>query len=228
LIPHSYGGTFKGRVVVDGLNTIEHPVHILAQKVGLVFQNPENQLFCSTVEREIAFGLENLGLPREEIIFRIDEALHLMGIEHLRYSSPEELSGGEQQKVAIAACLAMKPKILVLDEPTAHLDPASALRLFKTLEKLNRDLDIAILLIEHRLDMVAEIADRVIIMHEGKILTDGSPEQAFAQKMVRDIGIGIPKVMKLYMELKEAGLALGKPPITPDELKQQLEVLLKR
>ncbi|RLE51987.1 MAG: ABC transporter ATP-binding protein, partial [Candidatus Methanomethylicota archaeon] len=179
LIPHSYGGEFKGKVIVDGLNTLEHPVYVLAQKVGLVFQTPENQLFCSTVEKEIAFGLENLGLPRDEILKRIDEALELMDIKHIRYSSPEELSGGEQQKVAIAACLAMKPKVLVLDEPTAHLDPLSAFRLLKTLEKLNQELNIAILLVEHRLDMVVESADRVMVMHEGKIIVDAPPQQAF-------------------------------------------------
>jgi len=228
LIPHSYGGEFKGKVIVDGLNTLEHPVYVLAQKVGLVFQTPENQLFCSTVEKEIAFGLENLGLPRDEILKRIDEALELMDIKHIRYSSPEELSGGEQQKVAIAACLAMKPKVLVLDEPTAHLDPLSAFRLLKTLEKLNQELNIAILLVEHRLDMVVESADRVMVMHEGKIIVDAPPQQAFTKDIVREIGVGIPKVVKLYTELKSAGLSLGRPPLTPEHLARELEVFLRR
>lgn len=126
LIPNSYGGEFNGQVIVDGLVTTEHPVYEIAQHVGLVFQNPENELFCTSVEREVAFGPENLALPREEIRKRVEESLAMVGISHLRDKSPEELSGGEQQKVAIAALLAMKPKILVLDEPTANLDPASA------------------------------------------------------------------------------------------------------
>ncbi|MDH5811508.1 MAG: ABC transporter ATP-binding protein, partial [Candidatus Methanomethylicaceae archaeon] len=175
LIPNSYGGEFTGKVIVDGLVTTEHPVYEIAQHVGLVFQNPENELFCTSVEREVAFGPENLALPRDEIRKRVEESLAMVGISHLRDKSPEELSGGEQQKVAIAALLAMKPKILVLDEPTANLDPASAQSVLNTLLKLNEESGVTMILVEHRLEMVAHMADRCAILNEGRLVLVGEP-----------------------------------------------------
>ena len=138
LIPHFYEGEFRGRVLIDGIDTRECPPHILSQKVGMVFQNPDNQLFALSVEADIAFPLENLGLPREEIRDRVEWALKLLGIEELRKRSPFELSAGQKQKVAIASVLAMKPKILLLDEPTSSLDPVSAKNLIDAIIDLNR------------------------------------------------------------------------------------------
>ncbi|MCX8181642.1 MAG: energy-coupling factor ABC transporter ATP-binding protein [Candidatus Methanomethyliaceae archaeon] len=213
LIPNSYGGEFTGKVIVDGLVTTEHPVYEIAQHVGLVFQNPENELFCTSVEREVAFGPENLALPREEIRKRVEESLAMVGISHLRDKSPEELSGGEQQKVAIAALLAMKPKILVLDEPTANLDPASAQSVLNTLLKLNEESGVTMILVEHRLEMVAHMADRCAILNEGRLVLVGEPEDVLYSDEAEAIGIGIPKVVQVAKNLGINKIN-GKRPLT--------------
>lgn len=211
LIPASYGGTFEGTVTVDGLSTTEHPVYEISQRVGLVFQNPENELFCTSVEREVAFGLENLALPRNEIRFRVEEALSLVGISQLKEKSPEELSGGEQQKVAIAALLAMKPKVLVLDEPTANLDPMSANSILNILVRLHRESGVTIVLVEHRLEMSAPFADRCIIFEEGRIVLNGLPEEVLYSEKANSLGIGIPQVVKVAKSLSaECGFE-GRP-----------------
>ncbi|MGQ9759336.1 MAG: energy-coupling factor ABC transporter ATP-binding protein [Candidatus Methanomethylicaceae archaeon] len=209
LIPNSYGGDFSGQVLINGLLTTEHPVYEIAQHVGLVFQNPENELFCTSVEREVAFGPENLALPRDEIRKRVEESLAMVGISHLRDKSPEELSGGEQQKVAVAALLAMRPKILVLDEPTANLDPMSARSVLNTLLNLNKESGITTILVEHRLDMVAHMADRCAILNDGRLTLIGSPEDVLYSEEAEAIGIGIPKVVQVAK-----ALGLKKRPLT--------------
>ena len=211
LIPNSYGGEFSGRIVVDGLVTTEHPVYEIAQRLGLVFQNPENELFCTSVEREVAFGPENLALPRSEVRIRVEEALSLAGISHLRDKSPDELSGGEQQKVAIAALLSMKPKVLVLDEPTANLDPLSASSVLNVLVKLNQDSKVAIVLVEHRLEMAAPYADRCIIFDHGKIVNDGPPEEVLYLDNMGAVGIGVPKVVQIAKYLSTSSSFTGHP-----------------
>ena len=213
LIPNSYGGEFAGKVIVDGLVTTEHPVYEIAQHVGLVFQNPENELFCTSVEREVAFGPENLALPRQEIRNRVEESLAMVGISHLRDKSPEELSGGEQQKVAIAALLAMKPKILVLDEPTANLDPASAQSVLNTLLKLNEESGVTMVLVEHRLEAVAHMADRCAILNEGRLVLVGEPEDVLYSDEAEAIGVGIPKVVQVAKNLGISKIT-GKKPLT--------------
>jgi len=217
LIPNSYGGKFSGRVVVDGLVTTEKPVSELAQRVGLVFQNPENELFCTTVEREVAFGPENLALPREEIIMRVDEALDIVGISHLRDKSPDELSGGEQQKVAIAALLTMKPKVLVLDEPTANLDPMSAKSVLNVLVDLN-SVGVTILLVEHRLEMVSHLADRCVIFDSGKIVLDGAPQNVLYSDTAANLGIGVPKAVLVAKALRQRPELERWMPLTPRDL----------
>jgi energy-coupling factor transporter ATP-binding protein EcfA2 len=211
LIPASYGGTFDGTVTVDGLSTTEHPVYEISQRVGLVFQNPENELFCTSVEREVAFGLENLALPRNEIRSRVEEALSLVGISQLKEKSPEELSGGEQQKVAIAALLAMKPKVLVLDEPTANLDPMSANSILNILVRLHRESGVTIVLVEHRLEMSAPYADRCIIFEEGRIVLNGSPEEVLYSEKADSLGIGIPQVVRVAKSLSAKCGFEGRP-----------------
>lgn len=223
LIPNSYGGEFTGKVIVDGLVTTEHPVYEIAQHVGLVFQNPENELFCTSVEREVAFGPENLALPRDEIRKRVEESLAMVGISHLRDKSPEELSGGEQQKVAIAALLAMKPKILVLDEPTANLDPASAQSVLNTLLKLNEESGVTMILVEHRLEMVAHMADRCAILNEGRLVLVGEPEDVLYSDEAEAIGIGIPKVVQVAKNLGINKIT-GKKPLTSWSLADLLRV----
>jgi energy-coupling factor transporter ATP-binding protein EcfA2 len=211
LIPASYGGTFEGTVTVDGLSTTEHPVYEISQRVGLVFQNPENELFCTSVEREVAFGLENLALPRDEIRSRVEEALSLVGILQLKEKSPEELSGGEQQKVAIAALLAMKPKVLVLDEPTANLDPMSANSILNILVRLHRESGVTIVLVEHRLEMSAPYADRCVIFEEGRIVLNGSPEEVLYSEKANSLGIGIPQVVQVAKSLSARCGFEGRP-----------------
>ncbi len=226
LIPNSYGGEFNGQVIVDGLVTTEHPVYEIAQHVGLVFQNPENELFCTSVEREVAFGPENLALPREEVRKRVEESLAMVGISHLRDKSPEELSGGEQQKVAIAALLAMKPKILVLDEPTANLDPASAQSVLNTLLKLNEESGVTMILVEHRLEMVAHMAHRCAILNEGRLVLVGKPEDVLYSDEAEAIGIGIPKVVQVTKALGINKMT-GKCPLTSWSLADLLRMWKK-
>jgi len=230
LIPHFYGGEFIGDVFVDGLSVKNTPVNVLATKVGMVFQDPESQLFSLSVEREIAFGLENLGLDRVEMIRRINEILDLMKISHLRHRAPYELSGGEQQKVALAACLAMRPKILVLDEPTSHLDPVSAYSLINLLNDLKNKLKLTVIIVEHRLEALIPISNRLIIMDNGKIIFDGDVKSVFSPlniNIIKSIGIGIPKIIDLYYELLENGLILPDIPLTPLMFKEYLMEVFK-
>jgi energy-coupling factor transporter ATP-binding protein EcfA2 len=171
LSPTFYQGELKGEITVAGLRVQEHPTYELATHVGMVFQNPENQLFALSVEKDVAFGLENLGVPREEIRKRVDWALKLTGIYELRERTPTELSGGQQQRVAIASVLAMQPEVIVLDEPTSFLDPLGAKRIFEVIYELNRKLGITIVLVEHRLDLTAKYANHIIIMGQRKSCT---------------------------------------------------------
>ncbi|MEM1556096.1 MAG: ATP-binding cassette domain-containing protein [Candidatus Bathyarchaeia archaeon] len=227
LIPHFYGGNLEGDVIVAGLNTREHPIYELAKHVGLVFQNPENQLFALTVEKDVAFGLENLGLPREEIHRRVDWALRVTGIYDLKDRAPFELSGGQQQRVAIASVLAMQPEIIVLDEPTSFLDPLSAKSILESIYQLNRELGITVILVEHRLDLAVRYANRVIIMDQGRIILDNSPREVFLDARVKLIGVGLPKVVRLYLLLREDNVDLGRTPLSPEELSDLIVGVLK-
>lgn len=226
LIPHFYGGELRGELYVAGMNVKEHKTWELAQHVGLVFQNPENQLFSLTVEKDVAFGPENLGLPREEIRNRVDWALDRTGTTPLRYRAPYELSGGQQQRVAIASTLAMKPKVLVLDEPTSFLDPRGAQRIFETVNRLNKELGITIILVEHRLDLASVYADRVIVMNDGRIALDGTPKEVYLSGETEALGVGVVKVVKLYQLLEETGLRLRDVPISPKEASKLLREVL--
>ncbi len=225
LIPHMYAGTRLGQVIVDGLDVEETPVSEVAKKVGFVFQNPENQIFMFSVERDVAFALENLGLSREEIRKRVDWALGLMGITHLSHSAPHELSDGQRQRVALAGVLAMTPKVLILDEPTSLLDPQTARELVRLVKRLHDELGITVLVVEHRLDLLAGIASRVVVMDRGTVVMDGSPKDVLASKEVLAIGIGVPTVVRLYSLLREEGLNLGQPPMQAEELAQTVNGL---
>jgi len=228
LIPHFYQGEIKGETVVAGLNVSEHPIYELAKHVGLVFQNPENQLFALSAEKDVAFGLENLGVPREEMRQRVDEALNLTGIYDLRERAPSELSGGQQQRVAIASVLAMQPEVVVLDEPTSFLDPLSAKKIFEVIRNLNRKFGITVVLVEHRLDLTARYADHIIVMDEGKVVLDGNPHEILRSEEARLIGIGIPKATRLYQILKKDGLKLGNTiPLSSEEMASMLREALK-
>jgi len=228
LIPQFYQGELKGRITVAGLDAVEQPIYELAKHVGLVFQNPENQLFALSVEKDVAFGLENLGVSREEMRKKVDWALELTGITDLRERPPHELSGGQQQRVAIASVLAMQPEVIVLDEPTSFLDPLSAKKIFEVIHDLNQRLGITVVLVEHRLDLTAKYADHIIIMDEGKVVQDGKPHEILRSEEARLIGIGIPKATRLYQILRKSGIDLGdKVPLSSDEMAKLLEEALK-
>lgn len=216
LIPHFYSGELEGDLTVCGLSIREKSTSELARKVGFVFQNPENQLFSLSVERDVAFGPENLGLPRSETRKRVDWALEVTGISGLRYRAPYELSGGQQQRAAIAAVLAMKPDVMVLDEPTSFLDPKSAVDILKVVHDLNKTLGMTIILVEHRLDLASQYADRVIIMDKGETILDGKPSEVLGEK-ARLIGVGIPRITLLAQLLQKDGLSFTSIPISVED-----------
>jgi energy-coupling factor transporter ATP-binding protein EcfA2 len=227
LIPHFYGGEVNGEVVVSNLPVKEHAISELAQHVGFVFQNPENQLFALSVEKDVAFGLENLGMPRNEMRKNVDWAMDLMGISNLRESAPFELSGGQQQRVAIASVLAMKPEVMILDEPTSFLDPVTARKLFEIVRSLNRALDLTVVLVEHRLSLLSSYVSRIVVMDEGRVKMDGAPIDVLTSKETRSLGIGVPKIMQLYQTLVEDDIQLEKPVISIDDFVEELRSLLK-
>ena len=205
LIPHFYQGELKGEITVSGKDVTKHQTSEMAKHVGLVFQNPENQLFALSIEKDVAFGLENLGVSREEMRKRVDWALNLTGIYDLRERSPHEVSGGQQQRVAIAAVLAMQPEIIVLDEPTSFLDPLSAEKIFEVIHDLNQRLGITVVLVEHRLDLTARYANHIIIMDQGRVYSDGKTREVLDNEKTRLIGVGIPKATLLHQMLSEGG-----------------------
>jgi energy-coupling factor transporter ATP-binding protein EcfA2 len=227
LIPNFYSGQLTGELEVDGINVRDKTTAQLATHVGFVFQNPENQLFSLSIERDVGFGLENLGVPRDEALERINWAMKATGILELRDKAPYELSGGQQQRAAIAGVLAMQPSIIVLDEPTSFLDPKSAEEIIGVIAKLSRELNLTTLLVEHRLDIVARYANRVIVMDNGKIELDGSPADVFNDQ-ARLIGIGLPKVTLLFHLLRSDGLALARNPVTVEEASADLRRLLAK
>ena len=227
LIPNFYSGDFAGELLVDGMNVKEHTTAELSTYVGLVFQNPENQLFSLSIERDVAFGPENLGLSREETRKRVDWALDATGITELKDKPPYELSGGQQQRAAIAAVLAMQPKVMVLDEPTSFLDPKSALDILGVISNLNKQLGITIILVEHRLDIVSKHANRVMIMDDGRIVLDGTPRDVYGEQ-ARLIGIGLPRVTTLFNLLRKESLEFSHTPTTVDDAASQLRKMLSR
>ncbi|MEM2338632.1 MAG: ATP-binding cassette domain-containing protein [Nitrososphaerales archaeon] len=227
LIPHMYAGKSSGSVIVDGLDVSQTPISELAKRIGFVFQNPENQIFMFSVERDIAFGLENLQLPRDEIQNRVIWACELLGIIDLMKRAPYELSDGQKQRVALAGVLAMKPSILILDEPTSLLDPYTAQELINLVKKLHDELGITILIVEHRLDLLLNIASRIVIMNEGKIVLDGKLDEVLTKKEAMLIGVGIPTIVRLQNLLKEGGLDLGRISLTVVELANKLNVILR-
>ncbi|MHA2025574.1 MAG: energy-coupling factor ABC transporter ATP-binding protein [Candidatus Thorarchaeota archaeon] len=217
LVPQFHRGYIAGNVFVNEKNTRDHSVAELAPTAGLVFQQPENQLVTLNVEREIAFGPENLGVEVSEIRRRVEELIDMLDLDHLRDKHPHEMSGGEQQRVAIAATLALKPKILVADEPTSNLDPRSAETILELVADLNKR-DLTVVLVEHRLDLVSKDASRVVLMDKGCIVADGEPREVLTMDLCQDIGVGIPKATHLYKRLRERGIDLDSVPLTGAEL----------
>ena len=209
----------SGTVTVDGLS-LEDKKNLfeIRKRVGVVFQNPDNQLVASIVEDDVAFGPENLGVERKEIGERIDFALKAVDMEKFRYSSPERLSGGQKQRIAIAGVLALKPKILVLDESTAMLDPQGRKEILEVVKKLNKEQGVTVIAITHYMDEVLD-ADRVIVLNHGEIVLSGKPEQIFSNaQVIKGYGLELPLSSFIAEKLKEAGVKVGENITTKEAL----------
>ncbi|HTY46727.1 MAG TPA: ABC transporter ATP-binding protein, partial [Methanomassiliicoccales archaeon] len=194
LIPHFYGGKVSGRVTVDGQDTITTPPAKLAGTIGMVFQDPENQLVMTNVQNEMAFGMENLALPKQEMEERVSYYARYFDLERFFRRFIPELSGGEKQKVALASVIAMRPKYIVLDEPTSQLDEETAALFLDFLEKLNREQGVAIVLVEHRLERCLKYARRIVFMEEGRVMLDGAPSTVVPRLVEEGIIAGFRRV----------------------------------
>ena len=216
-----------GKVYVDGLDTCgEDKLLDIRRQVGMVFQNPDNQIVASVVEEDVAFGPENLGVPSAEIRERVDRALAAVGMADYARHAPHLLSGGQKQRVAIAGVLAMRPRCIVLDEPTAMLDPVGRREVLDTIRYLNREQGITVVLITHHMDEAAQ-AGRVVVMHDGHIVADDSPALVFQNvDGLRSLGLEVPEPVALLYELRQAGVDVPLTALTVDECARVLKELL--
>lgn len=217
-----------GKVYVCGLDTSDlDQLMNVRHNVGMVFQNPDNQIVANVVEEDVAFGPENLGISSPEIRRRVDNALKQVGMYQYREHAPHLLSGGQKQRIAIAGVIAMEPKCIVLDEPTAMLDPKGRQDVMDTIKKLNREKGITLVLITHHMDEAAQ-ADRVVVLHQGKIAADGTPKEVFSQVgLLHEIGLAAPDPVELCYELNREGFDLPLDCLDPQECAQALYNWLK-
>ena len=217
-----------GTVLISGMDTRDES-HIwdIRRTAGMVFQNPDNQIIGNTVEEDVGFGPENLGVPTEEIWKRVDESLEAVGMTAYRLKSPNKLSGGQKQRVSIAGVMAMKPKCIILDEPTPMLDPNGRKDVIRTVHELNRREKITVLLITHYMEEAVD-ADRIVVMDEGKVVMDGTPREIFSRvKELKQYSLDVPQVTELADELAEAGLPITRGVLTMDELLSELVPYMK-
>ncbi len=217
-----------GQILVDGMDTADEAnTYAVRRRVGMVLQNPDNQLVSTIVEEDVAFGPENLGLEPAEIRRRVDEALRAVDMYEYRDHAPHKLSGGQKQRIAIAGVLAMHPDCLVLDEPTAMLDPKGRREVLDTVCRLNKEQGMTVVLITHYMEEAA-LAHRVVVMDDGRILADGSPRDVFAQgDLLTDLGLDVPQPTALCAALRQAGVDIPLA-LTPEECAQALQELIKR
>ena len=218
----------EGTLFVNGIDVAEEEnIWDVRQTAGMVFQNPDNQIIASVVEEDVAFGPENLGVPTEEIWTRVAESLNAVGMTEYRYHSPNKLSGGQKQRVAIAGIMAMKPKCIVLDEPTAMLDPNGRKEVIKTLHELNEKEQVTVLLITHYMDEVIH-ADKVIVMDDGKVVMQGTPREVFSKVAeLKKHRLDVPQVTELAYELQKAGVPLPNGILTVEEFTEALLAVRK-
>ncbi len=219
----------SGSVLVDGLSTADEKNEFdIKKRVGLVFQNPDNQIIATIVEDDVAFGLENLGVESREIRERVDNALKSVDMYEYRNKAPHLLSGGQKQRIAIAGILAMEPDCIVLDEPTAMLDPLGRKEVLSTITKLNREKGITIVLITHYMDE-AVLADRVVVMDDGLIILDGTPRNIFCEvEKLRSVGLSVPQTVELAFKLKDIGINLAGNILTEEDCAALLADVLKK
>ena len=212
-----------GKVWVCGMDTSdEDKLMAVRRNVGMVFQNPDNQIVANVVEEDVAFGPENLGIASPEIRNRVDKALKQVGMYEYREHAPHLLSGGQKQRIAIAGVIAMEPKCIVLDEPTAMLDPRGRREVMDTIQKLNRDKKITVILITHHMDEAAK-AQRVVVLHKGKVAADGAPGEVFSQvELLHNIGLAAPDTVELCWELNKLGFSLPLDKLTIEDCAQAL------
>ncbi len=218
-----------GTIFISGMNTEDDESLLDIRKtVGMVFQNPDNQIIANVVEEDVGFGPENIGVPTDDIWRRVDESLEAVGMTAYRLKSPNRLSGGQKQRVAIAGVMAMKPKCIVLDEPTAMLDPNGRAEVIKTVTELNKREHITVILITHYMEEVVG-ADRVIVMDEGRVVMDGCPKEIFSRaKELKNYRLDVPQVTELADELRAAGVDIPLGVLSIDEFMSYLEPLLKK
>ncbi len=216
-----------GKVYVCGIDTSnEERIMQVRRSVGMVFQNPDNQIVANVVEEDVAFGPENLGIASPEIRHRVNKALKQVGMYDYREHAPHLLSGGQKQRIAIAGVIAMEPKCIVLDEPTAMLDPRGRREVVETIGRLNREKGITVVLITHHMDEAAK-ADRVVVLHKGKVAADGTPKEVFSQvELLHNIGLAAPDAVELCWELNKQGFDLPLDKLDPEECAQTLKTLL--
>ena len=216
-----------GKVYVDGIDTAdEERLLDIRRTVGMVFQNPDNQIVANVVEEDVAFAPENLGVPPEEIRRRVDDALKTVGMYEYREHAPHLLSGGQKQRVAIAGVLAMAPRCIVLDEPTAMLDPIGRAEVMRTIKNLNRTSGVTVVLITHHMDEAAQ-ADRLVVMAKGKVVADGAPREVFQHvEELKAVGLTVPETTELLWQLRQAGVDVPLDALSDDECAQALKELL--
>ena len=217
----------SGKIIINGLDITQKDVKMKAirQKVGLVFQYPEHQLFEETTFKDVAFGPINLGLSESEVATRVKEAIEWVGLnfDEVKDRSPFELSGGQRRRVAIAGVVAMKPEVLILDEPTAGLDPRGRDEILKQVKKLHQQYKMTVILVSHSMEDIAKLVDRIIVMHNGSITLTGVPRDVFHHvEVLEEIGLGVPQITYLMKKLKEAGKPIKEDVLTVEEAKKEI------
>lgn len=223
----------SGKIIVDGIDITGKKVNLnfIRKKVGLVFQYPEYQLFEETIEKDIAFGPRNLGLSDDDINSRVKRAMDIVGLKYEEYKdrSPFDLSGGQKRRVAIAGVVAMEPKILILDEPTAGLDPKGRDDILGEIKNLQKEYRLTIILVSHSMEDVAKLANRIIVMHNGKCILDGSPSQVFKEiDTLESVGLAVPQVTYLVRRLKRKGIDISQEIFTIEQAKEEILKLLNK
>ena len=217
----------SGSIIVDGVDITDPSVSLrdIRKTIGLVFQYPEHQLFEETVEKDVAFGPQNLGLPEEVVSERVKEALKLVGLsyEKIGKRSPFDLSGGQKRRVAIAGVIAMKPKVLILDEPTAGLDPKAHKDILRLIRNVQREEKITIILVSHNMGDIAALSEKVLVMHKGRLVMEGTPREVFTRaEQLMSIGLQLPPALQFTEALRQRGIELSGMPLTIDEVEREI------